>query len=207
MDFCESVHGVLAGFTYAYAATATPATAWSDATVASRNATVAHAGKTQMARRTEPAPLYWYASSSRWRRVAIATAPLDGSHCLRQWRSFSRTLSAASPGARAQGVCGVSGGFRERGNGGAMRIAALGVAVAAGLIVAILVPQQILTASRAAAPPLRALERHRRRTSAGIALTMRRAVASDNSGVSRLREAKLLFLLALPTGFEPVLQP
>ena len=97
MDFCESVHGVLAGFTYAYAATATPATAGSDATVASRNATVAHAGNTQMARRTEPAPLYWYASSSRWRRVAIATAPLDGlSHCLRQWRSFSRTPSAAS---------------------------------------------------------------------------------------------------------------
>lgn len=67
---------------------------------------------------------------------------------------FSHAVGGLARGeSRAQGVCGVSGGFRERGNGGAMRIAALGVAVAAGLIVAILVPQQILTASRAAAPP------------------------------------------------------
>lgn len=52
-----------------------------------------------MNRRTEPAPLYWHGSPSRWARVAIATAPVGClNHCLRQWKSFSRTLSPASPG-------------------------------------------------------------------------------------------------------------
>jgi hypothetical protein len=47
----------------------------------------------------------------------------------------------------------VSGGFRERGNGGAMRMAALGLGLAAALVAAILVPHQILAAGRAAVPP------------------------------------------------------
>jgi hypothetical protein len=43
----------------------------------------------------------------------------------------------------------VSGGFRRRANGGVMRLAMLGMGLAAALVAATLIPHQILAASRA----------------------------------------------------------